>query len=524
MKKVYKYLSLDFNLEGLSAKEVFLIPTLLAFVIRLFYHFLNIPDFWGDSYHSMYITWATLENNWVYSDYKGREVVWLPFYRYLSTFFIFITQYHNLLIPHVLNMILGSISCGFLAVITMRLTANKIGIMSGILLALAPWHIAYSHMNMPEITALLLLILAFFTWQQNQYLWLIPIGFAGVLTRNELTTLLGVLGLILLVKREWRQALCLFIGSAAGLGIWAWWNLIKRGELTWWIASRSRGSSWDRHFVMMQGNFVNHWYLHLAIFLTIFPVILVILGQFKTFKQAFSKTPILKSGLTLGLISIVVFHWIFLLIMQTEYFTAPNGRYWLYSLPMAFALFGVVFHQISKEKQSTLIAWSHSVSLLVMLIMMFIFYHQRMIYAYNQELGKHIGEAIPKDSNIWFDFPDILYFSEIDYSRAYSSDQIMPMEYRYISDEDKVKFLTHKFDSLNIGYIVASPVSYSIVLSLWPNMEDREPFEWGSWYFTPLFSKFDTEDQIVGQPLASWMRYLGGVNKKSVLWKVERRD
>ena len=69
-----------------------------------------------------------MENDWVYSDYKGREVVWLPFYRYLSTFLLFIFQREDLLVPHIFNMILGSVTCGVVAVFTAKLSSARIGV------------------------------------------------------------------------------------------------------------------------------------------------------------------------------------------------------------------------------------------------------------------------------------------------------------------------------------------------------------------------------------------------------------
>ena len=87
---------------------------------------------------------------------------------------------------------------------------------------------AYSHMNMSEITALFLLVMALVVWSNQQYLWLIPIGFAGVLTRNEVTLLLAVLGVILLLKKHWKAAIYLFIGSVTGLGLWGWWKRSKK--------------------------------------------------------------------------------------------------------------------------------------------------------------------------------------------------------------------------------------------------------------------------------------------------------
>lgn len=523
LNRLIKYISLDSDFENKPRYYIFLIPFSVALIVRVIYHFLDIPDFWGDSYHSMYMSWATIENNWIYSDYKGREVVWLPFYRYLSTFLLFIFQREDLLIPHVFNMILGSITCGVVAVFTAKLSTARTGILAGVVLALSAWHTAYSHMNMSEITALFLLVMALQVWVKQQYLWLIPIGFAGVLTRNEITLLLAVFGVVLLLKKDWKASIYLFVGSVTGLGLWGWWNVIKRNEFFWWIASRSRGNSWDRFLVIAQGQYLNDWYIQLAVFVSVLPIVLILIFYLKPFRRAISKIPFKNSGAVLAVFAILLFHWLYLMIMQTEYFSAPNGRFWLPTLPLACVCFGIMVFYLDKKYRNQIIGLSTSLCFIFLLFMGFVLYQQHKIYAFNMELGQHIRKTIPKAINLWIDFPDILFFSEIDYSRAYSSDQIMPMESRYIPDDEKVLFLTGRFETLKIGYLISSPVSYSIVLGLWPQMKKLEAFKWGPYKFTPVFSKFNTKDQIVGPPMASWMRYVGGVNKKSVLWKIDKQ-
>ena len=78
------------NHEDLWSSKLFWIVAFIALLVRFFYLGLGLPDLWSDAYHNWYISWATIENGWVYSDYKGRELVWLPFYRYLSTAVIYI--------------------------------------------------------------------------------------------------------------------------------------------------------------------------------------------------------------------------------------------------------------------------------------------------------------------------------------------------------------------------------------------------------------------------------------------------
>ena len=520
--EIIRFLRIDNHLIENKPWAVFWVPVVVAFLVRIIYHFLDVPDFWGDSYHSMYMTWATLENDWVYSDYKGRHVVWMPFYRYLSTFFIWVFQTYDLIVPQFLNMILGSITCGVVAVFTARLADQRMGIFSGIILALASWHVAYSHMNMPEITAMLILILALYTWSIGKSAWLILLGFAGVLTRNELTLLLGVFGAILLIRQQWKPAMYLFIGSVIGLGLWVWWNFAQRGELFWWIRSRSSGSSWDRHFVIMQGAYSNDMNIHLIIFLSVIPVIIIPLLFATEYFPRIKRIPVWKVKELFALDVIVVFHWVFLLLMSTEYFTAPNGRYWLYSLPLACSVFGIWTFYAKDRYRNWIIVFSNLILVATTAFMFFLLNKNHKIYAFHQDMGEYIGTQLPQEANIWLDFPDILYFSGIDPARAYSSDQLMPIKDRNTAEEERLEYFTERFEKNNIRYLIASPVSYSIIHFLWPQMEERQPFTWGHYHFTPIFSKFSTVDQKVKKPYASWMRYFGGVNKKAVLWRIDR--
>ena len=55
-----------------------LVALVVAAVTRLVYATWAVTDFWGDAYHHWLISRLTLANDWVYTDYKGLETIWLP--------------------------------------------------------------------------------------------------------------------------------------------------------------------------------------------------------------------------------------------------------------------------------------------------------------------------------------------------------------------------------------------------------------------------------------------------------------
>ena len=60
-------------MKKLEARPVFT-SVLLAIFIRTLALLLGFQDYWGDSHHNLIMSKLTLDNGWVYSDFKDREL------------------------------------------------------------------------------------------------------------------------------------------------------------------------------------------------------------------------------------------------------------------------------------------------------------------------------------------------------------------------------------------------------------------------------------------------------------------
>ena len=258
---------------------------LFALILRIIYLSFGIADYWGDAFHNVFISKLTVENDWVYSDYTGRQVVWLPFYRYLVTLFMFAFDQYDLVIPHVVNIILGSVSCALVAKLVSFAGRKDIGLLSGCGLAVLPWHIAYSNLNTQEMLCGTILLLVVFSYTNKQWFWLAPLAFIGVLTRNEMTPILSVFGLYLIYRKDWKSAGAMLIGGVTGLTLWGFWCYSNTGNFFWWITERSLGSSWNHVFQMQQDRIAGNWYSPILSILQVFPYLIVVLINFKMIKK-----------------------------------------------------------------------------------------------------------------------------------------------------------------------------------------------------------------------------------------------
>ncbi len=160
----------------------------IGLVARTIYWGLGFEDYWGDSYHNLIIVEKTIQNDWVYDDYKNRQVVWLPTYRYLVGFFMNLVNDNSLNTAKILNICLSLLSI----FLTFRLTqittkSSQKAFFSALVLSLLPWHAAFSIYNMSENLCGLLIIGVIYILIRERYLYLFPLTFLGVLCRNEVT-------------------------------------------------------------------------------------------------------------------------------------------------------------------------------------------------------------------------------------------------------------------------------------------------------------------------------------------------
>ncbi len=215
---------------------------------------MNYPDFWGDSYHHYYITEITYENNFIYSDYKSNQYLWLPGFHYLGLIPSVLLGSTSLDVLHLFNILISVMSIVLVTDVAKILSKSRLSaFITGLAIALSPWHIMYSKMFMPEPWAglcLLLLIRGLITRSDIQLLsgWGL-----GLVSRYE-NWFFGVLLLIgfYMFKRN-REGklkviiyLCLILGG--WLLLWSLWSRLGVGYGTYWINTQLEALKWDSTF------------------------------------------------------------------------------------------------------------------------------------------------------------------------------------------------------------------------------------------------------------------------------------
>ena len=497
-----------------SNRSLFLISFFGAILARLLYSLLDIPDFLGDAFHNWFISVATIENNWTYSDYKGRELVWLPFYRYLVSLGFAVFGTTEMWVSDVINVIIAAITCGVVAIFTSQMTNSRYGLMAGITLGLMPSHISYSLVNTPEIFAALLLLLSVYAHLNNQSIWLLPLALIGVLTKNELTTLLVFFGTILLLRKEWRSAAFLLVGGVIGLTIWAWWCYTQTDSWMYWITARASGSRWDHVFQLAQGNSTNRPVKFILYLIRSFPLVVLIPPVLIVGAQTIRKQLAQSS---IKLITIIVgLHWLFLFTMAFYFFPQLSVRYFLFTVPLATVMIVSWAHSLNGILKraftgAILISIAIAISLQIPTL-----YLRKFAYAGSREIGIFIQQQLHTDDNFWMDYPLTIYYSQIPIEQFLSGGQVLHKKGKLNSTRISQGLIEN-----NIRYIQSSSVSFSRVHSLWPQTKKPEPFVWNDFQFEPIFhytpSKYLIEE-------TDWFdREINKVTKRqneSILWKV----
>ena len=471
--------------QSIYSLPVFWSVFLIGILFRILYHFIGVVDFWGDSYHNVYISWLTVENDWIYSDYAGREVVWLPFYRYLSGLLMFLFDSYSLEIAYVLNSVLSALCCGMVGVLVVPRTNKKFGLYAGIILGLLPWYLAYSHMNMPEILSSLILVLMLYVWEKQKYQWLLLIAFVGVLTRSEVTFVMMVFGVILLLKKQWNPAFYLALGSVIGLLIWGYWCYSITGEFFWWINERIVGSTWVNFYQRSHGYGKGAWYHPFVTIFISFPFIVLMIAKSGTLYRFIKKEWHHGSWFSLALAGLLFIHWIFLFTLQYRVIGYPDPKYYVVTLPIAIILLFIWLHHWN--------TYNRALNSILIFTIIFLIGHLVPFYYMNYsdfnatKVAGYLKANPPGEGNIWMDFTSTWYQSGISAERIYSSKQITPRER---TSENFESIIENNMILNDIRYIMAAPASFTYVLNVFPQMDKSDDFTWRGFRIHQLY-KFD---------------------------------
>ena len=207
MEHSSKWFTLCFNLtlnnSKISNQKFFPIHNSLVFlfifalILRGVLLLLGFTDYWGDAHHNLIISKLTLDNGFIYSDFKDRHLTWLPLYRYWGTWIIWLTGNASLWVMNIANILLGSLTVVVGTRLAIEISDRKIGIMTGVAMACMPYLMVFSYISMAEMLGGLLLISwCYFVLKEKTWL-IFVIAFLATLTRYELIVLLGVTSILM---------------------------------------------------------------------------------------------------------------------------------------------------------------------------------------------------------------------------------------------------------------------------------------------------------------------------------------
>ncbi len=502
------------DLFGLNQKQkiqlVIILSLIVALGLRLYYHlYWAGPDFWGDSYHHWLISQLTLTNQWVYTDYKGLETIWLPSYHYLISLAMFILDRSDLFPAHVTNMMLGTLACGLLAWLMCEVSKNwLVGLGAGLTLAMLPWHIAYSHMNMPEVLAGVLLLALLLTIQKDQLTLLPVIALVSTLTRHELTLFLGGMGIWLVWHKKWGAVWRLGFGIGLGLAGWAIWSWYRTGHILGWWSRYVKAIAWDAQFETGAGiRLVNIETLLRTInqaypTLMIVGVALIILMTGITFfrwRYRFTKEGWL-------LVTVLGIHWLILgRSFIAGYLPGPDPRYILITLPILVGVGTLIVAAIRHRDLRSMSIGAYALLLLTSMVNQLPEFSDRAyILAPEKTAGEYLGQLTSVDNqyNFWVDAPLAIYHSNLEPDRFFSSDLLLPIEARF--KDSTLTTALAAIEKHNIRYILWEDVSYTFVGQIWPQMAHQQVFEQDGYRFEPVFHYSGWELDFGARPTIVW--------------------
>ena len=476
----------------------------VALGARLLYSRWAIADFWGDAYHHWLISRLTLANNWVYADYKGLETIWPPAYHYLISAAMAALGRYDLVPAHVVNGALGTLACGLVARLAADITHDwRAGLGAGMTLALLPWHIAYSHVNMPEVFAGVLLLCLLLAVRRDQVGPLVCLAFVSTLTRHELTLFMPFLSSWLGYRHRWRAMLGLVMGSALGLGVWSAWSYHVTGDpLAWWVDYRA-AAAWDAHFWTQVGARSASLLTLGRMALRAFPLLAVVglvvaAGVLHPrWRHRFPREVWL-------LFTLVGVHWVVLgLGFVAGHLPTADPRYVLVSIPVLVGAGAVAIWAISHRKVLLLSTGIYAALLVLSLVRQLpTFRDMPYVLAPERAAGEHLSTVSSGEGSFWVDAPVSIYYSGLPLERFTSSDVLLRDETRRLdyAPSTAISAIT----AHDIRFVLWEDVPYNYVNLVWPQMSDGASFQQDGYRFDPVFHYSGWELDYGARPTILW--------------------
>ncbi len=506
------------------------LPTLivaLALGIRLWYMTLGLDDFWGDSYHHWLISRLTVENRWVYADYKGMHLVWLPVYHYLSSLAMWFCGRYDLAPLHGLNLMLGTLSCYLVFRIARRLYDDLLaGLMAGLIIVFNHVHVVFSNLNMTEVWAATLLLLAVYclgglrrpnpeSQGLDPHSPILPLvalcvtAFLTTLTRYEMLVYLPPLALGLYRRKKvWALIFVSSIGLA--LMVWAGWIYGMTGNpLTGWLG-QAQATRWEHLFFSGSPYELLNLFAFLVEYHKAFPLLaLAILGValslLRPNREPQSPVPnpeslaLIVSMVGLHFLSLSIGFWAGEVAYSDVRFSVPD----LPLLALLMPTWIVLARQLAIQGKARLALGAGLVffgAVFPFGLAAPDFDKVSYIIVPEKEAGLFLKEQPLDEGKIWCDAPVSIYYSALPLDSFVSSDSIGScMETSDLTEAGVQAIKAHK-----IKYLLYEHVSYNGTYWFFPPLKEGQEFVAGGFRFTPVYTFQGWQTQYGAQPTTVW--------------------
>ncbi|MEM1588726.1 MAG: hypothetical protein QXL69_03535 [Candidatus Bathyarchaeia archaeon] len=429
-------------------------------------------DYYGDSYHHWLISYLTIKNNWVYTDFKPNtmNLVWLPLYHYLTAFLMNLTQTWDISILHWLNLILGSLTCLLTYILTLQLSNdNFLAFSVGLSLSIHPWFIELNVLGLTETLTVFLLILVlmfYFHFKLNSFLPIL-MGLL-MLTRYEAWFFLSLLTLFLQKKKK-VFINCIYVIASIFL-IWCLWSYVNVSDPLAWFKMQKSMVKWDWLYTYGRINLkgvIEYPKLIMKVTSNLF--VLGLISGVLNFKNK-----------NLRLIFILtILYTIFLSIQFYLGNILLQPRHIIYLLPFT----GILYAQLFLSKKSLI----NKAILLMIVFIPTITYGSMLTVKTEKSIEIKVGESLKKIYDGGFiicDSPTVIYYSGIPPEKFYSTNNLFWYKDSWNKVELQNWFLNH-----NVKYIIWENTSYSATWWLFPELKENQILKFDSFTLKLIYSE-----------------------------------
>lgn len=454
---------------------------IIALILRWLLLAIGFVDYWGDAQHNLIMSKLTLDNGFVYTDFKDRALTWLPLSRYWGSLIMLITGTYSLWAINVVNCIIGASTAVLAAYTGSKLLDKKLGLLIGLAAAITPYLMVFSYVGMAEVLGGFLMLAWFTSTYKEKYILALVFAFLAALTRYELIFLIGISMIPLLYFKSYKAVIYSIGGLILALGIWSWWSYTNSGNPFTWLLMRIESTTRSTGFYIEQSNkWQRNVLVPIATVLQAFPLILC----FIWFKKPKNIEAIKERFWFYFMGYITLAHWIFFFVAQFKIIAYPDPRFFILTLPITIIWFFALFNRgyfrafINQRIIFLLLAFS-----LIQLIVPF--YRQYSLQP-RKEVGAWLKEHINDEQLIWSDQAVAIVESGRDPSLFISSDKLLPLTVRGSDEQDD--WILNKIEENDIQYITSYNAPFDYTQELWPQIEFLQPFEWKGVTFVPVFT------------------------------------